>query len=135
MDFRLICATHRDLHKLVEQGAFREDLFYRINVVNVRVPPLRERPEDIIWYARRFLREVAHDAGGPTKMLSGGAEQVLLAHLWPGNVRELRHCIERAYVLTPGTVLDPHTLFDEASDTSQPPGNVPAHPRELPSGL
>lgn len=116
VDFRLICATHRDLRKLVEQGTFREDLFYRINVVNVRVPPLRDRPEDIIWYARRFLRQVARNAGGSAKMLSGGAEQVLLAHLWPGNVRELRHCIERAYVMTPGSVLDPHALFDEASD-------------------
>ena len=120
VDFRLICATHRDLRKLVEQGAFREDLFYRINVVNVRVPPLRDRPEDIIWYARRFLRELAHSTGGPAKMLSGGAEQVLLTHLWPGNVRELRHCIERAYVMTPGCVLDPHTLFDEASDAERP---------------
>lgn len=119
VDFRLICATHRDLRKLVEQGTFREDLFYRINVVNVRVPPLRDRPEDIIWYARRFLREVAHSAGGSAKILSGGAEQVLLGHLWPGNVRELRHCIERAYVLTPGTVLDPHALFDDASEAER----------------
>ena len=117
VDFRLICATHRDLRKMVEQNTFREDLFYRVNVVNVRVPPLRDRPEDIIWYARRFLRELARDARGPTKTLSGGAEQVLLTHLWPGNVRELRHCIERAYVMTPGNVLDPNTLFDEANET------------------
>ena len=119
VDFRLICATHRDLRKLVELGSFREDLFYRVNVVNVRVPPLRERPEDIIWHARRFLREFAHTHGGATKMLSGGAEQVLLAHLWPGNVRELRHCIERAYVMTPGNVLDPNSLFDDATDAER----------------
>ena len=102
-----ICATHRDLKKLVEQGTFREDLFYRVNVVHLRVPPLRERPEDILWYARRFLREVAQQSGGPQKVLSPGAEKALLNHLWPGNVRELRHCIERAYVLTPGNTLDP----------------------------
>jgi len=131
VDFRLICATHRDLRKLVEQGTFREDLFYRINVVNVRVPPLRDRPEDIIWYARRFLREMARSAGGPAKILSGGAEQVLLAHLWPGNVRELRHCIERAFVMTSGNVLDPHTLFDDDSDA----GRLRAAPLTLVSFL
>lgn len=113
VDFRLICATHRDLKKLVEQGAFREDLFYRVNVVRLRVPPLRERPEDILWYARRFLRELAQQGKGPQKLLSPGAEKALLNHLWPGNVRELRHCIERAYVLTPGNTLDPNVLFDE----------------------
>jgi DNA-binding NtrC family response regulator len=113
VDFRLICATHRDLKKLVEQGTFREDLFYRVNVVHLRVPPLRERPEDILWYARRFLREAVQQNTGPPKVLSLGAEKALLNHLWPGNVRELRHCIERAYVLTPGNTLDPHVLFDE----------------------
>ena len=113
VNFRLICATHRDLKRLVEQGTFREDLFYRVNVVHLRVPPLRERPEDILWYARRFLREVAQHSGGSPKSLSPGAEKALLNHLWPGNVRELRHCIERAYVLTPRNTLDPHVLFDE----------------------
>jgi two-component system, NtrC family, response regulator AtoC len=113
VDFRLICATHRDLKKLVEQGVFREDLFYRVNVVHLRVPPLRERPEDILWYARRFLREVAQQSGGLQKLLAPSAEKALLNHLWPGNVRELRHCIERAYVLTPGNTLDPNVLFDE----------------------
>src|SRR6202030_3207692 len=76
-------------------------------------PPMRERPEDILWYARRFLREVAQQNGGLQKVLSPGAEKALLNYLWPGNVRELRHCIERAYVLTPGNTLDPHVLFDE----------------------
>jgi DNA-binding NtrC family response regulator len=113
VNFRLICATHRDLKKLVEQGGFREDLFYRINVIHLRVPPLRERPEDILWYARRFLREVAQQSTERPKSLSNGAEKALLNYLWPGNVRELRHCIERAYVLTPGNTLDPQVLFDE----------------------
>ncbi|HEX8012804.1 MAG TPA: sigma-54 dependent transcriptional regulator [Casimicrobiaceae bacterium] len=113
IDFRLICATHRDLRKLVEQDAFREDLFYRINVVHLRVPPLRDRSEDVIWYAQRFLREFAQHTGGKPKTLTRAAEKALLAHLWPGNVRELRHCIERAYVLTPGDQLDPQVLFDD----------------------
>ena len=117
IDFRLICATHRDLRKLVVEESFREDLFYRINVVHLRIPPLRERPEDVVWYARRFLRELAHQTGGPVKTLTAGAEKALLAHLWPGNVRELRHCIERAYVLTPGDQLDPQVLFDDGSAT------------------
>ena len=113
VNFRLICATHRDLRKLVEQGEFREDLFYRVNVVHLRIPPLRERPEDILWYARRFLREVALQNGGIPKVLSIGAEKALLNHPWPGNVRELRHCIERAYVLTQGNTLESQVLFDE----------------------
>jgi DNA-binding NtrC family response regulator len=113
VDFRLICATHQDLRQMVEEREFREDLFYRINVVHVRIPPLRERAEDIIWYARRFLRDHAQQCGGSVKILSGGAESALLGHLWPGNVRELRHCLERAYVLTSGNFLDAQMLFDE----------------------
>ena len=116
--FRLICATHRDLRKLVEQRAFREDLFYRVNVVHLRIPPLRERPEDILWYAHRFLREMAKQNGGSQKVLSAGAEKALLNHLWPGNVRELRHCVERACVLTPGNTLDPQVLFDEGQSSA-----------------
>ena len=91
----------------------RADLFDRFGTQVIRLAPLRERPEDILWYARRFLREVAQQNAGSQKVLSPGAEKALLNHLWPGNVRELRHCIERAYVLTPGNTLDPHVLFDE----------------------
>jgi len=74
---RLICATHRDLRKRVEQGAFREDVFYRANVVHLRIPPLRERPKDILWYARRFLREVALQNGCAPRVLSSGGEKAL----------------------------------------------------------
>jgi two-component system, NtrC family, response regulator AtoC len=84
-----------------------------VNVVHLRIPALRERPEDVFWYARSFLREVAQQNRGPQKGLSPNAEKALRNHLWPGNVRELRHCIERAYVLTPGNTLDPHVLFDD----------------------
>ena len=81
--------------------------------MHLRVPPLRDRPEDILWYARRFLHEVTNKGGGQHKTLAPAAERAILNHLWPGNVRELRHCIERACVFTPGTILDPDVLFDE----------------------
>lgn len=112
---RVICATHRDVGALVERGTFRKDLYYRINVINVRVPPLRERPEDIMWLAQRFLLDHARRRPGETKTFSRSAERVLMAYPWPGNARELRHCIERAWILTEGSVLEPEALFEEAS--------------------
>ncbi len=134
VEFRLICATHRDLKRMVDERQFREDLFYRINVVHLRVPPLRERLEDIIWYSRQFLAEIAQRVNGGAKRLSGGAELALMNHLWPGNVRELRHCIERAYVLTPGTVIDPQLLFDDGASIA-PGATEPAPPQSLSSYL
>ncbi len=122
--FRLICATHRDLRKLVESGQFREDLYYRVNVIHIRVPPLRERPEDIVWYARNFLKDLLAQKGHVVKTLSPGAERALLTHLWPGNVRELKHCIERACVLSRGSQLDAHALFDDGEANARPP-NTP----------
>lgn len=115
VDLRLICATHRDLRKLVESSLFREDLFYRINIINIRVPPLRERPEDILGYAQQFLAE--HSARRPDerKAFSRAAERAMMTYPWPGNVRELRHCIERAWILTEGNSLEPDALFEEAS--------------------
>jgi DNA-binding NtrC family response regulator len=115
VDVRLVCATHRDLEHMVEQGAFRKDLYYRINVINVRVPPLRERPEDIMWLALRFLAEHGSKRPDERKVLSRAAERVLMAYPWPGNARELRHCIERAWILTEGETLVPEALFEEAS--------------------
>lgn len=109
---RLVCATHRDLRAMVEEKSFREDLFYRINVIQLRVPPLRERREDILWLAHRFLDEYAKARGTPPLRLSAEAEQALLAHPWPGNVRELKHAIERACILSEGPVIEPEMLFD-----------------------
>ena len=111
VNLRLICATHRDLRKMVEEGAFREDLYYRIHVIQTKIPPLRERREDILWFAHRFLDEQA--AKGERKQLSRAGEEALLAHPWPGNVRELRHAIERASILTPGPLLEPEALFEQ----------------------
>lgn len=111
VDFRLIAATHQDLRALVENGGFREDLYYRINVIQIRVPPLRERREDILWLAAHFLERQAGET--PRKLLTPAAERVLLDHAWPGNVRELKHMLERACVLAEETLLTPESLMDE----------------------
>ncbi len=115
VSLRLVCATHRDLKKLVEEGTFREDLYYRIHVINIKIPPLRERIEDVLWYARRFLDELADTTSVLRKRLSPAAEQALLRYPWPGNIRELRHCVERACILSERAVLEPGTLFEDAS--------------------
>jgi DNA-binding NtrC family response regulator len=127
VNLRLICATHRDLRKMVEDGAFREDLYYRIHVIQIKVPPLRERREDILWFAHRFLEEQA--AKGERKQLSRAGEEAILSHTWPGNVRELRHAIERASILTTGLLLEPEALFEEGELPE------PADNRELGSYL
>ncbi|HHH37981.1 MAG TPA: sigma-54-dependent Fis family transcriptional regulator [Sedimenticola sp.] len=111
---RLICATHQDLTTMVEEGSFREDLFYRINVVNIEVPPLRERPDDILWHARLFLEEQAAADHRRAFTLHQRAEEALLAYPWPGNVRELRNCLERACVFSQSSVLRPEDLFGDA---------------------
>jgi NtrC-family two-component system response regulator AlgB len=109
-DVRIVAATNRDLEAEVAAGSFREDLLYRLNVVEITVPPLRERPEDILPLARRFVAFVARQARRQPPDLSPAAERVLLAYRWPGNVRELRNAIERALILTPGQVLEPESF-------------------------
>ncbi|MBI2318996.1 MAG: sigma-54-dependent Fis family transcriptional regulator [Betaproteobacteria bacterium] len=114
LSLHIICATHQDLGKMVESGKFREDLYYRINVVNLHVPPLRERREDIPWLARRFLEEEAAQRRAPTRQLSASAERAMMDHSWPGNVRELKHTIERACLFsTSRAPLQPEDLFPE----------------------
>jgi DNA-binding NtrC family response regulator len=116
VDFRLMAATHQDLRLKVEQGQFREDLYYRIHVIQVRVPPLRERHEDILWLARRFLARggATGSVNEPPRMLSPAAERQLLTHPWPGNVRQLKHVIERARVLARQPLITPELLFDDS---------------------
>jgi len=101
---RLMAATHRDLPGLVANGTFREDLYYRLSVVPIELPPLRERREDILPLAQAFLEGVAQR--GKPKRLSEAASRLLLAHDWPGNVRELRNVVERACVLVRGETID-----------------------------
>lgn len=112
LNFRLMAATHQDLKARVEQGLFREDLYYRIHVIQVRVPPLRERHEDILWLARRFLARAAGPSEAP-HVLSPAAERLLLTHPWPGNVRQLRHVLERARVLARQPVIPPELLVED----------------------
>ena len=124
VDLRLICATNKDLRSLVEQGKFREDLYYRINVVHLRIPPLRERQEDILWLARRFLDHCATSTAHPCRM-SPQAESALLRHGWPGNVRELEHAVGRACILARGPVIQPWDLFQEDASQDLPAWAAP----------
>ena len=110
---KLICATHRELRDMVRTGEFREDLYYRIHMMHLHVPPLRERKEDILWLAGRFIGEVCSTKGLPQRALDPLAEKTLTAYPWPGNIRELRHCLERACILGPQAMLSPELLFGE----------------------
>ncbi len=111
VEIRLLCATHRDLKEMVSEGDFREDLYYRINVVQLRVPPLRERREDILWLSRLFLAELAGHGKKPP-VLTPAAEQALLNYPWPGNIRELRNTLERASLLTDSRSIGLDHLFE-----------------------
>jgi two-component system response regulator AtoC len=118
-DVRLLAATNRNLAELVQEGRFREDLYYRLNVVTVQLPPLRERIEDVPALVTHFLAEYARENNKPVKELTQDAMAALLAYAWPGNVRELRNYIERAVVLSKGdriTLRDlPPALRDAAT--------------------
>jgi len=109
-DVRVICATNQDLEARVRKQEFREDLFYRINVVPIEVPPLRERGEDTVLLARHFARDAGRRNGREIESLSRAVEDVLRAHRWPGNVRELRNVIERAVIMGIGPTLGPADL-------------------------
>jgi two-component system nitrogen regulation response regulator GlnG len=114
-DVRIIAATHRDLRQMIRQGSFREDLFYRLNVVPLKLPPLRERLEDIADLARHFLRQ-AEQEGMPAKHLDAGAVAELKRHGWPGNVRELENLMRRVAVLYSETMIDGRIIVGALSD-------------------
>jgi DNA-binding NtrC family response regulator len=113
VDIRVIAATNKTLSEEVANGRFREDLFYRLNVVPVRVPPLRERSEDIPLLAERFLEEFAVTYGRPRKRLSRDVTEALLRLPWPGNVRELKNLMERLTIIVNDNVIRPEDLPDE----------------------
>jgi two-component system response regulator HydG len=116
VDFRLIAATNRDLETMIEDGLFREDLFYRIAVITFGLPPLRARENDVLLLAQHFVDELAPSLGRPVTGLSRAAAAKLLAYPWPGNVRELRNCIERALVVTSHDRIVPDDLPEKVRD-------------------
>ena len=121
-DVRIVAATNRDLDEEVKAGHFREDLLYRLNVMEVVVPPLRQRPEDILPFARAFVEFFARQAGRSPPDLSPATEKLLVAYPWPGNVRELRNAIERALILARSQVLEPESFPERiAASASEAP--------------
>ena len=107
VDVRIVAATNTDLEAGIREGTFREDLYYRLNVIAIKIPPLRERSEDVQLLAEFFLRKYAAENGRDPLMLDPAALRVLLDYRWPGNVRELENVIERAVVLAPGDRIGP----------------------------
>jgi len=120
VDIRLIAATHQDLARLVREGRFRSDLYFRINTIPLTVPPLRERREDILVLASSLLEGIAADLGRAGLSLSPEAVRALEAYAWPGNIRELRNVLERAALLAEGPVLGPRELRFESPAAAEP---------------
>jgi two-component system, NtrC family, nitrogen regulation response regulator NtrX len=129
VDVRVIAATNKDLEKEIAQGRFRQDLFYRLNVIPFFVPPLRDRREDIPILARHFLNEFSAAYGKKTRELSDAAMEILIRYPWPGNVRELRNLVERLVIVCPQARIEPHHLPPElfrgvAESPMQPYGTL-----------
>jgi two-component system, NtrC family, nitrogen regulation response regulator NtrX len=113
VDIRVIAATNKNLEQEIARGAFRQDLFYRLNVIPFHVPPLRDRKQDIPVLARFFLNEFSAEYGKKTRELSDGALEILLRYPWPGNVRELKNLVERLVIVCPQARIEPHHLPPE----------------------
>jgi DNA-binding NtrC family response regulator len=112
-DLRFITATNKDLKEMVQKGLFREDLFYRINVITLHLPPLRERPEDIPLLVEYYLRKYCQELGRPMKKVSPEAMNILLSYPWPGNVRELQNVLERAALISKDSAIGPQDLPED----------------------
>jgi transcriptional regulator with PAS, ATPase and Fis domain len=120
VDFRLVAATHRDLEKMCRQKMFREDLFYRINVIRIDVPPLRKRPEDIETLIMNFLEQLNHDLGRNVRGIDAKALKIMKSYNWPGNIRELKNVVERLVVLSEQPVITAEQLPIELHNIDQP---------------
>jgi len=131
IDVRVIAATNQDLRAALEQGTFREDLYYRLNVVPINIPPLRERKEDIPFLVQHFLRKLGPDSGSPVEAVTDAGLAKLMAYHWPGNVRELENVIERSLVMCASTYLDAADI--KLDTTPRPRGPVGA--AFLPEGM
>jgi len=124
IDVRLICATNMPLYQMVPDGKFRQDLLYRINTVEINLPPLRERKEDIPLLAEHFLGIYAKKYNMPSKRITQPAMKRLEAHQWPGNIRELQHAIERAVIMSDSSTLQPNDFFISQKEEAEGSDNV-----------
>jgi DNA-binding NtrC family response regulator len=138
VDVRIIAATHHDLRAAIAEGKFREDLYYRLSMVELNVPPLQERPEDIPLLARHFVQKFGREFSKPVEGITPRAAIILQRHGWPGNIRELEHVIGRACMLTEGTMLDvsdlPEEIARRSGATNAAPGaasSLADHERQL----
>jgi two-component system, response regulator FlrC len=126
VDIRIIATSNRDLAEAVKHGTFREDLLYRLNVVNLRIPALRERPKDIRALSHHFARKYAEANGVPYRMISSQTERLLLGHVWRGNVRELENTIHRAVLLANGPDISPEAIrLPDGSQVGAGPATLP----------
>jgi DNA-binding NtrC family response regulator len=132
VDVRLVAATNRDLRAALEEGTFREDLYYRLNVVPIDISPLREHKEDIPDLANLFLKKFCGDAGREAVTISAEATNLLLSHHWPGNVRELQNIIERACALAKSSKLEPSDIHIDSSPRNKAPSSSDGF---LPAGM
>ena len=132
IDVRLVAATNQDLRAALEQGTFREDLYYRLNVVPINIPPLRERKQDIPFLANHFVKKLAPDSGTRAESITDAAMEKLIGYHWPGNVRELENVIERSLVMATGVQLDAADIKLEAAPRPHAQNDGPAF---LPAGM
>jgi len=125
-DFRVIAATNRNLENAINEGTFRKDLFYRLNVISFQMPPLRDRREDILLLAEHFLRRFSHETNKAVDQISREAIDEMMLYEWPGNVRELENAVERAVVVVKG-----HTIMTENLPIFQPENYIPASDKSI----
>ncbi len=127
IDVRLICATNMPLYQMVNENKFRQDLLYRINTVEIQVPPLRERLEDISLLVEHFLESYCKKYKIPLKRLNASTQKRLDKHNWPGNIRELQHAVERAVIMSDNNILEPHDFFISHMDDESRDGSLPSN--------
>jgi two-component system, NtrC family, response regulator AtoC len=136
IDVRILAATHRDLERESQRERFRRDLYFRLAVILLRLPPLRERGDDVLTLAQHFLRRYSAKYGKPVEQLDPRARELLLAYPWPGNVRELSHVIERAVLWSKGPMLDvEHLALVVPADKVEPGADGPDLPANRPAGM
>jgi DNA-binding NtrC family response regulator len=133
VDVRVVAATNQDLRVALEQGSFREDLYYRLNVVPINIPPLRDRKEDIPYLVDHFIERFARESGKPIRGITPAAQKILMEFHWPGNVRELENIIERAVALSSGDVIDVADIRLDLSPSK--PGGVDVAPSAMSAGV